>query len=217
MDIFLTVVACLGIGVVCGALAVNSSRRNKNGKQSTTRPTAQPRARITPTTSAHNGNNVTPQTPAIPSVPQLNGKSGNNSVIIVKPCPGIPAKDAVIANIDNLRPLLDAVAANTKVTKEINDAIVSINNKELSELWVKVHSDNTLIDRVLSMWGISREFETQFKGMSHHSERYNLSDGSDIVLGTAYVVVKPCWILTYEDTSGKVNKRIVNKGLARKL
>ncbi len=123
--------------------------------------------------------------------------------IHVVPSPNVPAKDAILLNIDNLVPLLDGVEDGTLDIDAWSDAIISINNEELISIWKKVYKKPELWLHLLSSWGITYDNCMQFIASEYRKNLYESIDGEVLVEGQTYKVIKGTWILTSLEGSKK--------------
>ncbi len=127
------------------------------------------------------------------------------------------AREAFMANIDSLSPLLRSLESEQPVPSVINDAIIEINNQELMAIWVRIASSPSAVRRILAMWGIKMETEIKFRTLPHHLDRYVTDDGGQPQSGHTYSVTSPCWILTDRDNEGRILQKVILKGKVRKL
>lgn len=152
--------------------------------------------------------NVSPQATEKPVNKQVNSRPRTSAVTFNQ----YAAREAFIRNIQRFAPLLQTLNNKTYNSNQWSTEIIDINDKDLTELWKLIHSDELKIKRILSQWGITSDTCTSFQCFDFHKEMYCTSDGSALKTGETYNVSKPCWILTIQGNSGKTTKSIIIKG-----
>ena len=139
-------------------------------------------------------------------------------VIQVAKHPQGTAKEAFIANVSKFTQLFESLSKDENPPSQINEIIVGINNKELMDIWSKIHKNNAAILRILAMWGIRKEDEMKFLAQPYHLERYDvINDSSTIIEGMNYTVLSPCWLLTITNENGIGVKQVVKKGSVKAI
>lgn len=127
------------------------------------------------------------------------------------------AKKAFIANIEKFAPILDTLNNQTFNLNEWTEVIVSVNDTHLTRLWkkyVKVDKIQERWKQLLASWQIKSDTCKSFTcNTADNVAAYNLPNGDSISIGVKYKVESPCWVVTIEDTDGKISKRVVNKGI----
>lgn len=132
-----------------------------------------------------------------------------------KPNP-IKAKKAFIAHLDDFSKLLPTLLKGFNVN-DWTGAIVSVNNKDLTELWKKyvtLGETSSKWMQLLASWQIKSDTCKSFTCVTNDNiSAYSLPDGGTLTINTKYKVITPCWVHTYEDNQGKAKKQIITKGI----
>lgn len=124
----------------------------------------------------------------------------------------VPAKEDFLKNIDRFLPYLNSLVDGTYNSEVWTDNIIDINNGELMTYWKKIHDNQESILRLLAMWGIKPDNCDSFEGMETYALTYETADGSPIVVGKKYKVIKPCWMITSDNSKKTLLKGIVEYG-----
>ena len=140
---------------------------------------------------------------------QLVAPVTENKPISVKPIPTGPAKDAFLKNIDSFVPYLDGLLSGTIDKTLWSEAIVSINNQELLDLWRKAVTNPRVWVNVIASWGISSDKCMEFVAIDGRNDLYETMNKSPLIVGKKYKVATYAWIQTNMD--GK--KSIIKKGI----
>lgn len=128
------------------------------------------------------------------------------------------AKEAFIANVGKFIQLFESLSKDESAPAQVNEIIVSINNRELMDIWSRIHKNNAAILRILAMWGIRKEDEMKFLAQPYHLERYDvINDSSTLIEGMNYKVLSPCWLLTITNENGVGTKQVVKKGSVKAI
>ena len=134
----------------------------------------------------------------------------------VKPMPGVSAQEAFLSNLPCFETVLNGLIQDINSKKlwgDWSDLIVTINNKELTEIWQKVVVKPEAWLRILASWGLSYDHCLEFTGIKGRDDLYDTVTGEPIGVGKRYKVVTPVWILTTAE--GK--KQVFKKGTAEPL
>lgn len=123
-----------------------------------------------------------------------------------------PAKDDFIANIDRFLPYLNSLIDGSYNSEIWTDNIIDINNDELMTYWKKIHNNQESILRLLAMWGIKCDDCNSFEGLDIYAHMYETTDGTPIIVGKRYKVVKPCWMITSDRNKKTLLKGVVENG-----
>lgn len=128
----------------------------------------------------------------------------------------IKAKKAFINHLDEFTSLLPSLQSGADMNKW-TEAIVNINDKDLTSLWancVKTKDFKMKWLQLLASWQIKSDTCKSFTCVSNgNMVAYSLPDGSPIEMNQKYKVISPCWVFTSEDDYGKSVKRIIMKGV----
>ena len=127
------------------------------------------------------------------------------------------AKVAFMAHLDNFVPLLSALTQTSADIQKWTEAIVDINDDDLTGLWKKCVKSGSPTEKwlqLLASWQIKADSCKSFTCCSEDNvESYTLESGEAIEMGVKYAVVSPCWVLTKEDADGKIQKQVIVKGI----
>lgn len=122
------------------------------------------------------------------------------------------AKLAFLQNIRSFLPKLNSLYDSSYNSSDWTDAIIDTNNDDLIRLWKKINSDTSAILRVFASWGLTPDLCTSFICLQMHQEQYVKTDGSPLIVGQKYSVVKPCWIIVLKNNEDKFVKQVLLKG-----
>mgnify|MGYP006916145885 CR=1 FL=1 len=130
-----------------------------------------------------------------------------------------PKKDYAPADIafkDNLKtftPLLKGVSKKeiTNRTKW-TEAIISVNNEELTDLWKASNKRPELWITYLQTFGLQMDWVDSFVAMEYHTELYDVDSNEKIEVGQKYKVISSCWLYTDDNNE----KSVVCKGVVKK-
>lgn len=125
----------------------------------------------------------------------------------------VPAKKALLENIDRIVPLLSDLSEDNLNNLKWSEVIVDINNQALIDQYTKMILQPKIWINWLASCGISSEKCKSFVCVDDYKKRYQLQTGEELINGAEYSVLKPCWILTQEDASGKLEKKVLVKGV----
>lgn len=132
-----------------------------------------------------------------------------------------PAEVAFLENLNKFIPLLPGLDNGMISKQKWTEAIVGINNIQLTEYWQAMVDKPDLAKQWLSLFlepcGIKYEACDSFVAMSAHKELYDSEDGSQLTNGLEYYVISHCWILTEEDDNGNVKQTVIRKGVVKPL
>ncbi len=142
-------------------------------------------------------------------VRQLIGPTPSPEPIPVNPVPSGPAKDAFLKNLKCFLPLLDGLITDTYDKALWSEAMVSIDNKELLELWRKALPKPRVWLNLIASWGLSYDACMEFVAIAGREELYQTKDNSPLIVGKKYKVLSNAWVLT----SNEGNKSIIKKGI----
>lgn len=132
----------------------------------------------------------------------------------VKNNPSTPkAKQAFIENIDKLMPFVNGITEIAIDKSGLTDAIISINDEDLTALWKQMINRSELWVNQMAAWGVAPDARKGFTAMEKHKELYITKDSKELQLGQRYNVLSACWIYTTTDSNGTTTKKVVKKGI----
>lgn len=125
----------------------------------------------------------------------------------------VPADIAFKENLNKFAPLLKGVSKQEIANRqEWTEAIVSINNEELTKLWKAANKRPDLWVTYLQTFGLQMDWVDIFEASEYHKEMYDDESGSELQIGKNYKVISACWIFTDDDNM----KSVASKGVASK-
>lgn len=125
-----------------------------------------------------------------------------------------PADIAFKENLDKFAPLLKGVSRQEITNQqEWTEIIVSINNEELTDLWMAANKRPELWMTYLQTFGLQIDLVDSFEAAAYHAELYDDLSHEDLIIGQKYKVVSSCWIYTDENNE----KSVICKGTVSKL
>lgn len=128
----------------------------------------------------------------------------------------IKAKKAFIIHLNDFSKLLPTLLEGFNVN-DWTGAIISVNDKDLTELWKKyvtLGETSAKWMQLLASWQIKSDTCKSFTCVTNDNvSAYGLPDGGKLTMDVKYKVISPCWVHTYEDNQGKVKKQIITKGI----
>lgn len=135
----------------------------------------------------------------------------------------IMARKAFLEHLDDFSTLLPLLESGVEINRENFNkwtaTIISINDKDLTDLWTKyleLYKTNiyTKWIQLLASWQVKRDTCKSFTCLTNSNiASYTLPDGSALMMDVKYKVITPCWVYTFEDEYGKTTKRIISKGI----
>ena len=132
----------------------------------------------------------------------------------IKSNPSTPkANQAFIKNIEKLMPYVNGVSEITIDKSGLTDAIISINDEDLTALWKQLINRTELWLDQMAAWGVAPDARKGFTAMGKNKELYTPNDGKEIQLGQRYNVLSACWLYTTTDGNGTTVKKVVKKGI----
>lgn len=140
---------------------------------------------------------------------QLITPTPSSDPISVNPVRTGSAKEAFLKNLKGFLPLLDNLITDTYDKALWSEAMVSIDNKELLELWRKALVKPKVWLNLLASWGLSYDACMEFVAIAGREELYQTKDNSPLIVGKKYKVLSNAWILT----SNEGKKSIIKKGI----
>lgn len=146
--------------------------------------------------------------------PESSGETTIDPNKYIKSNPNTPkAKQAFIGNIEKLMPYVDGVAEITIDKSGLTDAIISINDDDLTALWKQMINRTELWVNQMAAWGVAPDARKGFAAMEKHKELYTTKDDKELQLGQRYNVLSACWLYTTTDSNGTTRKKVVKKGI----
>lgn len=128
--------------------------------------------------------------------------------------PYVPAEIVVRENLGLISPLLKGVSKKGIINnQDWTEAIISINNDELTDIWKASNNRPELWMTYLQTFGFQIDYVDTFEAAPHHSELYDDMSGEDLAIGQMYKVMSYCWIYTDDNNE----KSVACKGLVSKL
>lgn len=125
-----------------------------------------------------------------------------------------PADIAFKENLKKFASLLKGVSKQEITNRqEWTEAIVSVNNEELTDLWMAANKRPELWMTYLQTFGLQIDLVDSFEAAAYHAELYDDLSHEDLKIGQKYKVVSSCWIYTDENNE----KSVVCKGTVSKL
>ena len=131
----------------------------------------------------------------------------------IPPINQMAAKTAFMDNIQRFIPKLNSLLDGSYNGNDWTDDVIDINESNLIEYWKKAYKESRSVLRLLSVWGLKPDMCTSFVCMDLHKEMYDKADGSSIETGLTYKVIKHCWLLTQTKPDGRVEKKVIIKGV----
>ena len=132
----------------------------------------------------------------------------------IKSNPSTPkAKQAFIENIEKLMPFVNGVTEITIDKSGLTDAIISINDEDLTALWKQMINRTELWVNQMAAWGVAPDARKGFTAMAKHKDLYTTKNGNELQLGQKYNVLSACWLYTTTDSNGTTMKKVVKKGI----
>ena len=131
----------------------------------------------------------------------------NNDIKTVRDL--VMLSDSDLKNLKGFLPLLDTLITDTYDKALWSEAMVSIDNKELLELWRKALVKPKVWLNLLASWGLSYDACMEFVAIAGREELYQTKDNSPLIVGKKYKVLSNAWILT----SNEGKKSIIKKGI----
>jgi len=128
------------------------------------------------------------------------------------------AKDAMLKNINKFIDLLDDLSKNKLDLNKWTDLIIDLNDKDLMNLWKQFCDKpaNKWIN-LLASWGLRNDNCQSFEGSEYYKMMYWDENKNTIEADVKYDVLFPCWILTIDGEDGKSVKKVIKKGVAKKI
>lgn len=136
------------------------------------------------------------------------------------------AKHAFLERVSDFVAILDTLTGtsfnSTESLKLWTDAIVNVNNKNLTDLWTRmVEKFGTNVfdkwKRQLEAWGVKSDTCKNFTYTQGRIFGYTLQNGNPFEEGKKYSVITPCWVLTVDLPDGGVKKTIIKTGVVESL
>lgn len=136
------------------------------------------------------------------------------------------AKQVFIERIEDFTDILGTLTETNSNRNESlklwTDAIVNVNNKNLSDLWTRmVTKFGTNVfekwKRQLEAWGVKSDTCNSFTYTQGRIFGYSLQNGLTFEEGKKYTVISPCWVLTIDLPDGGVKKTIIKTGTVEAL
>ncbi len=132
----------------------------------------------------------------------------------IKSNPNTPkAKQAFIENIEKLMPFVKGVTEIAIDKAGLTDAIISINDEDLTALWKQMINRPELWVNQMAAWGVAPDACKGFTAMEKHKALYSSKDGKELQLGQKYKVLSACWLHTTTENNGNTVKKVVKKGI----
>lgn len=127
------------------------------------------------------------------------------------------ARKAFLEHLNEFAPYLSTLNNEGFDRIKWTEIIVTINDKDLIELWkkyVSVGDTQERWKRLLASWQIKSDNCKSFTCVKEDNlMAYTLPNGDAITNGVKYKVESPCWVHTIEHEDGNVEKRIISKGI----
>lgn len=128
----------------------------------------------------------------------------------------IKAKKAFLDHLSDFSHLLPTLKDGND-TQKWTEAIVTINDQDLTGLWksfVQKPDFKTKWLQLLASWQVRCDTCKSFTCMTNDNKAaYRLPDGSNLTMEVKYKVVSPCWVFTSEDKEGNTSKKIITLGV----
>lgn len=126
----------------------------------------------------------------------------------------VPAEIAFKENLEKFAYLLKGVSKQEITNRQDwTETIITINNEELTDLWMTANKRPDLWMTYLQTFGLQIDLVDSFEATSYHTELYEDASGKVLEMGQMYKVVSSCWIYTDDNNE----KSVVCKGLVSKL
>lgn len=139
-------------------------------------------------------------------------KRRSDDTASVKTFEGKPAKDAIIENIELIKPLLENLTSDSYNGEKWADLIKSFNSPELNGIWGKIGCKSDALMRIFSFWGFRPELCTSFICTGKENELYEAENLTNLEQGVKYDVMSKCWLFTNNEGV----KSVIIKGKVRK-